>query len=114
MTSVTFKHEIPSPSSATATDLTVPTFAQETHKGELPGLLFGETNGHLLVIRGFDRNGNVITNDPAAPTDEDTHKTYGRADFERVWLGGSGGIVYVMYPRGKPLPPNVPDLPANW
>ena len=56
----------------------------------------------------------MITNDPAAPTDEDTHKTYGRADFERVWLGGSGGIVYVMYPRGKPLPPNVPDLPANW
>src|SRR5207249_4534813 len=36
--------------------------------GKLPGLLFGETNGHLLVIRGFDRNGNVITNDPAAPT----------------------------------------------
>jgi len=82
--------------------------------GKLPGLLFGETNGHLLVIRGFDRRGNVITNDPAAPTDEDTHKTYGRADFERVWLGGSGGTVYVIYPRGKPLPPNVPDLPANW
>jgi hypothetical protein len=82
--------------------------------GKLPGFLFGETKGHLLVIRGFDRKGDVITNDPAAPTDEDTHKTYGRADFERVWLGGSGGIVYVMYPRGKALPPNVPDLPANW
>src|SRR5206468_10436206 len=34
--------------------------------GDLPGFLFGKTNGHLLVIRGFDANGDVITNDPAA------------------------------------------------
>jgi Peptidase_C39 like family len=82
--------------------------------GELPGFLFGRTNGHLLVIRGIDPNGNVVTNDPAAKTNEQVRKTYGRADFERVWLGGSGGIVYVIYPRGKALPPNVPGLPPNW
>jgi Peptidase_C39 like family len=82
--------------------------------GDLPGFLFGKTNGHLLVIRGFDKNGDVITNDPAAKTADDVHKTYARADFERVWLGGSGGIVYVLYPRGKALPPNLPDLPPNW
>ena len=82
--------------------------------GDLPGFLFGKTNGHLLVIRGFDTNGDVITNDPAAPTSDDVRKIYNRADFERVWLGGSGGIVYVIYPRGKALPPNVPGLPPNW
>ena len=82
--------------------------------GDLPGFLFGKTNGHLLVIRGFDAQGDVIVNDPAAKTNEQVHKTYGRADFERVWLGGSGGIVYVIYPRGKALPPNVPGLPPNW
>ena len=82
--------------------------------GDLPGFLFGKTNGHLLVIRGFDAKGDVIVNDPAAKTSEGVHKTYGRADFERVWLGGSGGIVYVIYPRGKALPPNVPGLPPNW
>ena len=82
--------------------------------GDLPGFLFGKTNGHLLVIRGFDANGNVITSDPAAKTSDDVRKVYGRADFERVWLGGSGGIVYVIYPRGKALPPNVPGLPPNW
>ena len=82
--------------------------------GDLPGFLFGKTNGHLLVIRGFDANGDVITNDPAAKTSQDVRKSYGRADFERVWLGGSGGIVYVIYPRGKALPPNVPGLPPNW
>jgi peptidase C39-like protein len=82
--------------------------------GELPGFLFGRTNGHLLVIRGIDANGDVITNDPAATTNAQVRKTYARADFERVWLGGSGGIVYVIYPRGKALPPNVPGLPPNW
>ena len=82
--------------------------------GDLPGFLFGKTNGHLLVIRGFDAKGDVIVNDPAAKTSEGVHRTYGRADFERVWLGGSGGIVYVIYPRGKTLPPNVPGLPPNW
>jgi hypothetical protein len=82
--------------------------------GDLPGFLFGKTNGHLLVIRGFDPKGDVIANDPAAKTNRDVRKTYGRADFERVWLGGSGGIVYVIYPRGKVLPPNVPGLPPNW
>jgi hypothetical protein len=82
--------------------------------GELPGFLFGTTNGHLLVIRGIDVNGNVITNDPAATTNSQVRKTYARADFERVWLRGSGGIVYVIYPRGKALPPNVPGLPPNW
>jgi hypothetical protein len=82
--------------------------------GDLPGFLFGKTNGHLLVIRGFDKNGDVITNDPAAKTDPEARKIYGRADFERVWLGGSGGIVYVIYPKGKALPPNIPGLPPNW
>jgi hypothetical protein len=82
--------------------------------GELPGFLFGRTNGHLLVVRGIDPNGDVITNDPAAVDSDGVLKTYRRADFERVWLGGSGGIVYVIYPAGKELPPNVPGMPPNW
>jgi hypothetical protein len=82
--------------------------------GRLPGFFFGKTNGHLLAIVGFTASGDVISNDPAVPTNAEVHKTYGRADFEEVWLGGSGGIVYVIYPNSQTLPPNVPDLPANW
>jgi hypothetical protein len=82
--------------------------------GQLPGFLLTSTNGHLLVIRGIDANGDVITNDPAAKSNSEVKKTYGRAAFERVWLGGSGGIVYVMYPRGKALPSNVLNVPPNW
>jgi hypothetical protein len=82
--------------------------------GRLPGFEFGKTSGHLLVIRGFTATGDVITNDPAVFANADARKTYGRADFEDVWLGGSAGIVYVIYPTGRALPANVPGLPANW
>jgi len=83
--------------------------------GRLPGFFFGKTNGHLLTIVGFTANGDVISNDPAVPTDGEVHRTYGRADFEDVWLGGSGGIVYVIYPMsGTNLPANVAGLPNNW
>ena len=81
--------------------------------GRLPGFLFKKTSGHLLVIRGFAANGDVITNDPAVFADADARVVYGRADFEKVWLEGSAGIVYVIYPDGVPLPgPEGPN--PNW
>jgi len=82
--------------------------------GSLPGFLFKKTSGHLLVIRGFTSTGDVITNDPAVFANSDARKVYARDDFEDVWLGGSAGIVYVIYPNGVALPPNVADLPPNW
>ncbi|HEX4744861.1 MAG TPA: C39 family peptidase [Candidatus Limnocylindria bacterium] len=82
--------------------------------GELPGFLFTKTNGHLLVIRGFTANGDVISNDPAALSNAAVRKIYPRAGFERVWLQGSGGVVYVIRPPGVPLPANVPGAHANW
>jgi hypothetical protein len=82
--------------------------------GRLPGFFFGKTNGHLLTIVGFTASGDVISNDPAVPTDAEVHRIYGRADFEQVWLGGSAGIVYVIYASGTSLPANVAGLPHNW
>ena len=82
--------------------------------GVLPGFLFTSTNGHLLVIRGFDAKGDVITNDPAVRANSQARKVYPRRDFESVWLLGSTGTVYVIHPVGVALPPNVPGLPANW
>jgi hypothetical protein len=82
--------------------------------GTLPGFLFTSTNGHLLVIRGFAANGDVIVNDPAVRANAQARKVYPRSDFERVWLGGSSGTVYVIHPPAVRLPPNIPDRPANW
>jgi hypothetical protein len=73
-----------------------------------PGALTGAptrgTDGHLVVIRGFTADGDVVTNDPAAPTERSVRRTYDRGQFERAWLGGSGGLVYVIHRDDQPLP----------
>jgi hypothetical protein len=62
------------------------------------------TDGHLVVIRGFTADGAVVTNDPGAPSERSVRRTYDRADFERAWLDGSGGLVYVIHRVDQPLP----------
>jgi hypothetical protein len=82
---------------------------------ELDGFLFdGGTNGHLVVIVGFDGADNPIVNDPAAWTNDTVQRTYDRAQFERVWLRGSGGTVYVIHPPEVPLPRPPIDATPNW
>ncbi len=80
-------------------------------KNEVPGADYG-TNGHLLLIVGFDAAGNPVMNDPFAPSNEEVRKTFGRAEFEKVWLEHSGGLTYVIHPDDVPLPPS-PAQP-NW
>jgi hypothetical protein len=83
--------------------------------GGLPGFLYARgTNGHLLVIRGFTASGDVIANDPAALSNAEVRRVYPRAAFERVWVGGSGGIVYVIHPADHALPERVQGATANW
>jgi hypothetical protein len=57
-----------------------------------------------VVVRGFSEAGDVVTNDPGAPTDRSVRRTYDRGEFERAWLGGSGGTVYVIHRDDQPLP----------
>jgi hypothetical protein len=76
-------------------------------KGDLPGAGYG-TNGHLMVIVGFDAAGNVVVNDPAShliPSNDEVRTTYDRAAFENAWVPHSGGLVYVIHPADLPLPP---------
>jgi hypothetical protein len=84
-------------------------------KGDLPGAGYG-TNGHLMVIVGFDQNGDVVVNDPAShliPSNDQVRTTYDREAFENAWVPHSGGLVYVIHPEGVPLP--TPSGPQhNW
>ncbi|HSL42160.1 MAG TPA: peptidase C39 family protein [Anaerolineales bacterium] len=73
-------------------------------KGDLTGADIDSTDGHLVVIVGFDAEGNPIVNDPAVPEDERARRTYLRSEFEPLWLRASGGTVYLIYPEGKPVP----------
>ena len=83
--------------------------------GGLNGFLFpGGTDGHLVVIVGFDAAGNPIVNDPAAWSNATVRRVYDRAQFERAWLGGSAGIVYVIHPPHVSLPPTPLDASTNW
>jgi hypothetical protein len=85
----------------------VPVIASVAFKpGELGGAPISQTAGHLLVIRGFDGAGNVIVNDPAGDPrlGQSVRIVYNRAQFERVWQNGSGGAVYLIYPKGRAIP----------
>jgi len=73
-------------------------------RGELDGAPISSTAGHLLVIVGFRRNGDVVVNDPAAATNAGVRRTYDRGQFENVWLPRSGGLVYVITDADHPLP----------
>ena len=76
-------------------------------KGTLEGAAIQSSNGHLAVLVGFDDAGNPIVNDPAAGSDADVQRTYNRAELESLWLEHSGGTVYLIYPRGHAVPPEV-------
>jgi hypothetical protein len=83
--------------------------------GELDGFLFsGGTNGHLVVVTGFDADGDPIVNDPASRSDATVRHIYDRAQFERVWLRGSGGTAYIIHPPNVALPPAPADVSPNW
>lgn len=68
-------------------------------RGELPGAPISFSNGHLMVLVGFDKLGNPIVNDPAASQDRDVRRTYPRAAFEQLWLKHSGGLTYLIAPQ---------------
>jgi hypothetical protein len=71
-------------------------------RGELSGAPIPESEGHLLVIRGFDSSGNVIVNDPAGCDDSRVRRVYRRDEFARAWFcSGSGGVAYLVYPDGS-------------
>lgn len=66
----------------------------------LPNAPIARTAGHILVVRGFTAEGDVIVNDPAAPTDAEVRRVYRRDLFRRAWLDRSG-VVYVLEPQSS-------------
>jgi hypothetical protein len=73
-------------------------------KGDITGSTIPSTDGHLLVLVGFDSSGNPIINDPAGANDAAVRVTYLRSEFEPLWLSSSGGTVYLIYTPGPTIP----------
>lgn len=81
-------------------------------RGQLTGAPLTSTSGHLLVLVGFTSTGRPVVNDPAAGTDAGVRRSYDRAQFERVWQSGSGGLAYVVRDAAHPLPWRPPGTRA--
>lgn len=73
-------------------------------RGGLSGAPISVTSGHLLVISGFTKAGNVIVRDPAGSNKSAVRRVYDRGQLERAWVKGSGGTAYVIRPAAKKLP----------
>jgi len=74
-------------------------------------LLKGKPNkepndGHLVVLVGFNANGDPVFNDPGRNV---VRMTYKRADFERAWAS-SRNTVYLVYPKTW----QIPTGPGPW
>lgn len=76
-------------------------------KEDLDGAGYG-TNGHLMVVVGFTKDGDVVVNDPAShliPDNDKVRTTYRCDQLENTWVPHSGGTAYVIAPRSLPRPP---------
>ncbi|MFJ6699773.1 peptidase C39 family protein [Streptomyces sp. NPDC091272] len=83
--------------------------SQSFLKEELTGAGYG-TAGHLMTVIGFTADGDVIANDPAAPSNEAVRRVYRRREWENIWLrtkrynasgkvaSGTGGVCYLFWP----------------
>ncbi|HBA61181.1 MAG TPA: hypothetical protein DCZ92_10275 [Elusimicrobia bacterium] len=81
-------------------DAGIPVIASVTYgPGELKGSPIEKTRGHLLVIKGFDAGGDVITNDPAAPGPSGVERVYDRQQFSSAWLKNKFGTCYIVARR---------------
>lgn len=70
------------------------------NRGELDGAPLPTSRGHILVLRGFTPTGDPVFNDPAYPSAARVRTVYRRAQLERLWLGHSSGIAYLIRPPG--------------
>jgi len=66
-------------------------------KGELKGSPVSQTDGHLIVARGFTPQSDVICNDPAFHNPRDGVIVYNRDELEKAWTGHHG-VAYHLRP----------------
>ncbi|ACC97700.1 hypothetical protein Emin_0134 [Elusimicrobium minutum Pei191] len=73
----------------------IPLIASISFKeGELKSAPQKETPGHLVLIKGFTKQGDFIVNDPGAETDAQVEKIYDKTEFAAAWLKNKKGLCY--------------------
>jgi len=56
------------------------------------------SEGHVIVINGFDDKGNVICRDSAGKDLSEGCVTYNREEFAKAWFVNAGGVGYIILP----------------
>src|SRR5439155_610502 len=95
-------HPDAGPAERWARDLNIPYHPQGDND-------YAVTDGHLIVIRGFTRSGDVIVNDPGN-REKGNRVIYPAHGLAHAWFG-NGGVGYVIRPPAKPLPASLVKLP---
>lgn len=67
--------------------------------GTFPSNVMDSTDGHLIVIRGFTPEGDVIVNDPASK-DRGDGVVYKADELARAWFQNAGGVAYLIRSPG--------------
>lgn len=63
--------------------------------GTFPSNVMNSTDGHLIVIRGFNEQGDLIVNDPASK-DRGNGIIYKADELANAWLVNTGGVGYII------------------
>lgn len=81
--------------------------------GELRRAPYDSTDGHLIVLRGFDERGDLLVSDPACGTAREGELTYSRRDLTRVWMERGAGTAYILLPARAHPPAHSTDGPPD-
>ena len=65
-------------------------------EGKLKNAAVKSTQGHLVVICGIDKNGDIIVMDSAAKDEKSVRRVYNRKQFAAAWLKNKKGIAYAI------------------
>ncbi|MGI8907995.1 MAG: C39 family peptidase [Candidatus Sumerlaeaceae bacterium] len=68
-------------------------------KGELNRALYSASGGHLMLLRGFRRNGDYIVNDPYSAGPKGGAIDYTEEDIGKVWLDKGGVGIIIRNPK---------------
>ena len=85
----------------------------QVEKGELPNAPYKSTDGHLIVVTGFDADGNVLVNDPAATDTEKGQTAYPRDALQKAWMDRANGTAYIIQAPAKKPPIATPSDPEH-
>ncbi|MEM7630231.1 MAG: serine hydrolase [Planctomycetota bacterium] len=65
-------------------------------EGEVRGMGYDASDGHLIVLTGLTEDGDAVVLDPAFGDEAEARRVYPAADLSEVWLRRARGTAYVL------------------